>query len=465
MKPLPLSQIAEWTRGMVAFEQAGVEVRRVTTDSRTLQPGDLFVALKGVIHDGHDHVAEAAAKGAVAAMVCNSFDATGTTIALVQVEDTLDGLQDLAREYRRSLNARVLGITGSSGKTSAKEFAASVLSRRFATHKTEGNLNNHIGVPLTLLAAEPHHEWIVVEMGMNHAGEIHRLCDIAQPDAGLITNVGWAHIEFFKDQGGIAHEKGSLVRFLNAEGLAVLNGDDTFLRGMAGSLRAKTVLAGQDPSCAYRFHDARWTGEQMEFTVSTPQGEALMTLGVPGWHMVQNAMLAVALGLELGLGMDEVKAGLAEARLPKSRVALAPFHDGWLLDDSYNANPDSMLASFRTIGLMPGTGRKVALLGAMGELGSFSEVLHQFVGRAAHEESMDILFAIGEPGRAMISAARQAGMTADSARWFESAEALFEAYQQQALSGDRIVIKGSRSQRMERIAEWLKKGALSCSTI
>jgi UDP-N-acetylmuramoyl-tripeptide--D-alanyl-D-alanine ligase len=464
MRPLPLSLIAEWTRGTVDFENAAAEVRRVTTDSRTLQAGDLFVALKGEIHDGHDHVAEAAAKGAVAAMVRRGFEAPGAKIALIQVDDTLAGLQDMARGYRRSLNVRVLGVTGSSGKTSAKEFAAAVLSRRFPTHKTEGNFNNHIGLPLTLLAAEPHHEWIVAEMGMNHAGEIQALCGIAQPDAGIITNIGWAHIEFFKDQAGIAHEKGSLARALGPEGLAVLNGDDPLLRGMAGSLRARTVFAGRDGSCGYRFHDARWTGERMEFSVETPHGGAVMNLGVPGWHMVQNAMLAVALGLELGIGMEDVKAGLAGTRLPKSRVALEPFNGGWLLDDSYNANPDSMVASFRTLGLMPGEGRKVALLGAMGELGGFSEVLHQFVGRTAREESMDLLFVTGEPGRAVVSAARQAGMDAGSARWFESAESLFDAYHAQALPGDRIVVKGSRSQRMERVAGWLKKGALSCST-
>ena len=462
MKALSLKQVADWAGGRLQNASAQAEIRRVVIDSRGIRSGDLFVALKGENHDAHTFLEDVARAGAVAALVRPGTSIQAPGMALIEVEDTLAGLQKLAANYRASLKVEIVGVTGSSGKTSSKEFLSAVLSTRFKTQKTEGNLNNHIGVPLTLLSIDESHEWAVVEMGMNHPGEIAALCEIAKPNAGVVTNVGWAHIEFFNDQCGIAEEKSSLVRSLGKTGLAVLNGDNEWLQSLNGKLHAMTVYAGSSAICSCRVSDACWADGQMEFKIAVGGQTELIRISAPGWHMAQNAALAIAFGHALGLDLAEMRDGLARAALPKGRVAILKHGEGWLLDDAYNANPDSMVAALKTVGLMPGEGAKIALLGAMGELGNWSEILHQYTGRAVVENNFQYCFCTGEASKALVEAARAAGMSNEQARWFETREELFENYLAVSFPDDRIVVKGSRSQQMELVVDWLKKGA-ACS--
>jgi len=462
MKALTLAQVAAWAGGTLKQGGTRSSIKRVVIDSRKIQDSDLFVALKGVNHDAHSFLGDVARSGASAALVLSGTVLDDSGMALIEVEDTLVGLQKLAANYRKSLKVEIVGVTGSSGKTSSKEFLAAVLSTRFKTHKTEGNLNNHIGVPLTLLSLKEDDEWAVVEMGMNHPGEIAVLCEIAMPQAGVITNVGWAHIEFFEDQSGIAEEKSALVRSLGKTGLAVLNGDNEWLQSLHGKLHARTVYAGTSPLCSCRVSDAVWSDGQMQFQASVSGQSETIRVSAPGWHMAQNAALAIAFGDALGISLAEMRDGLAKAILPKGRVAILKNGGGWILDDAYNANPDSMVAAMKTVGLLPGGGAKVALFGAMGELGKWSKILHEVVGRAVVENNFQSCFCIGAESQALVEAAVTAGMSEDQARWFQTREELFEYYLTVSRPDDRVLVKGSRSQQMDLVVDWLKKGA-TCS--
>lgn len=448
MKPLSLAEIAAMTGGKLLNGAAERRVHRVGTDSRTTKPGDLFVALRGEKFDGHTFLPTVAKMGAIAAIVARKAPRpVAEGLALIEVEDTQAALQRLAHAYRKMMNAKIIGITGSSGKTSTKEFIASVLAKLAPTRKTEGNLNNHLGVPLTLLSLEPTDAWAVVEMGMNHPGEIGALCEIALPDHGVISSIGWAHIEFFPDQEGIFHEKASLVRSLRG-GWAILNGDDSRLRSLAGTLAAETIYSGTAPDNFVQLKDPRWIGDRMFFSARVGSEAEPMELPVPGLHMVQNAGLAIALGLKAGLPLTRIREGLAAAQLPKSRVALRRLSRGWLLDDAYNANPDSMAAAFATLALLDAGPRRFALLGAMGELGAWSERLHRWTGERAAEAGITHLFAVGEAARPMVEAAAARNV---DARWFASKGELVDAFRALATGTDAVLVKGSRSEAMEEV--------------
>jgi UDP-N-acetylmuramoyl-tripeptide--D-alanyl-D-alanine ligase len=460
MKPLSLGQIASWSAGELRQGSPERCVTRVCTDSRNLQPGDLFVALKGEHFDGHTFAGQAGEKGAIAVMVENGFPAAGLppSLGVIAVADTLKGLQQLAAAYRGSLKVKVVGVTGSNGKTSCKELAAAALGARYHVYKTQGNLNNHIGVPLSLLSLQEGHEFAVIEMGMSHAGEIRRLAEIARPDHALVTQVGWAHIEFFDSREGIAAEKGELVRALPKNGLAVLNADDVRVAAMAGWTLGRPVLAGESAEADYRISAAKPRDEGMEFGLQ-PRGGAPIPLWVPrrGRHMVQNAALAAALALECGVDAEGVRGGLAAAVFPAGRLALEAYRGGWLVDDTYNANPDSMLAGLRTLLDLPGEGRAVALLGSMGELGSQSERLHEELGREAAGLGLGLLFAYGRFAESLAKGGREGGLGAGASRAFASHELLARAYLESARAGDRILVKGSRSAGMENVVAFLKK--------
>ena len=466
MIPQALGKVAEMAGGQLIGNQSERHVIRICTDSRGLKPGDLFVALKGENFDGHDFVSQAHAAGAVAALVhrvpADYVPAAG--FSLIRVEDTLKGLQSLAANYREKLSVRVAAVTGSNGKTSTKEFMAAVLSQRFVTHKTAGNLNNHIGVPLTLLSMDDSHEWAVVEMGMNHPGELGPLVGMARPDAGVITTIGWAHIEAFSSRNGIAEEKSQVIRHLAKDGLAVLNGDSELVRNIASSTAAKIVFAGSRRGSQYQIRPVEFQAGHTRFIFTAAKEEVEVCLPVPGWHMVQNAALALAFGIESGISSADAVRGLLTAELPKNRLHVARHSQGWLMDDTYNASPDSMQAAFQTLCRIPGGGRSVALLGSMGELGKFSEELHRWTGRAAAEEGIGMVLCCGPMARELVEGARSGGLPEAMALDFKDQETLVDYYQKLKVAGDRVLVKGSRSQRMERVVQELRKTGAACST-
>ena len=455
MDPLSLRQIAEFAQGSLTARDEGLTVSRISTDSRTLQPGDLFVPIRGETFDGHKFVEQAGERGAVGAMIEENWKGTAAkTFALIRVPDTLAGYQTLAANYRRSLPLKVIAITGSNGKTSTKDFLAATLSRRFRVTKTEGNFNNHVGLPQTILAASSRDEIAVWEIGMNHPGEIAALTNIAAPDAAIITNVGLAHIEFMGSREAIAVEKGALAEAIGADGTVILNADDPSSEGIAERTRAKVVFAGIEQG-SVRAIEVRQSPTGCEFTILEGAHRCRAQLPVPGIHMVQNAILAVAAGRAFGLSLEDCAAGLASAPLTKARLQIREIHGIQFIDDSYNANPDSMKAALRTLVELDADGRRVAVLGEMSELGDESERGHREVGEAAAAFGIDELIAVGATGAVIARAARKAGL--EKSVSVDGAEAAAGLLEKTASPGDLILVKGSRSARMEQVLEAFSK--------
>ena len=451
MNPTTLEQIAEWAGGRLERGRGETVIERVSTDSRTIKAGELFVALRGENFDAHRFVGQAAAAGAAGAIVDPGWkENLPNKFGVVRVVDTLIAYQKLAAAYRRSLSLKVLGITGSNGKTSTKDFAAAVLGRRFRVTKTEGNFNNHVGLPRTMLEANSDDEIGVWEIGMNHPGEIAALARIANPGAAIITNIGIAHIEFMGSREAIAQEKGALAEAIGPDGTVILNGDDDFSSAIAQRTSAKVVLAGTMGGSLHAGEIAQ-TAEGSQFTIMEGAHRCRAYLPVPGLHMVQNALLAVAAGRVFGLSLEECAEGLASTPLTKARLQIKEINGVQFIDDSYNANPDSTKAALRTLIELDAAGRRIAVLGYMGELGAAAESGHREVGEVAASLHVDELIAVGEMAEAMVDAARRAGLT--RATVTESTEQAAELLGGMAEAGDLVLVKGSRLARMERVIE------------
>ena len=451
MNPLTLSQIAQFAAASLSSGDRPVVINKVSTDSRTIKPGELFVALRGENFDGHDFVEKLAKSGGTGAVVDANWNGNvPNNFALLRATDPLQAYQALAANYRRSLALKVLAITGSNGKTSTKDFAASVLARRFRVTKTEGNFNNHVGLPRTILEATSDDEVAVWEIGMNHPGEIAALSIIAAPDVAIITNVGVAHIEFMGSREAIAREKGALAEAVRPQGTVILNADDPFSRGIAARTTAKVVFAGTTGGTV-RATEISQSADGSEFTILEGAHRCRAQLPVAGLHMVQNALLAVAAGRAFGLSIEECAAGLAAAPLTKARLQIKEIGGVQFLDDSYNANPDSMKAALRTLVELDAEGKRIAVLGEMRELGTESERGHREVGETAATLGVDRLITIGNAGELIAEGARTAGLDkVSSARsTAEAARLLGEIVE----PGDLVLIKGSRAARTEEVIE------------
>ncbi len=451
MDPKGLSSIAEIVGGQLHGE-SNPEVTAVCTDSRRIAPGELFVALRGPNHDGHNFLAEVAQAGAAGALV-ESLRADLSAFPQVVVADTVAALQQLSRSARQELPTRFIGITGSNGKTSTKEMLAAILSEKFRVLKTEGNLNNHLGVPLSLLRANRDHDFAVIELGMNQPGEIASLASLVEPDVGLITNVGVAHIEFLGSKEAIANEKAALAERVPPQGLIVLNANDEFTPAIAARCRARVLKAGLgrgDLRATDLIH--RSTGES--FTLSGPDFVLEMELPVVGQHMVENAVLAAAAGYALNLSPDEIGAGLRKTRIPGGRLKLQALGPVTLINDSYNANPDSMIAALRTAAEIPIAGRRIAVLGRMAELGQQSVAGHQRVGAAVADLGFQFLVTIGKEAGLIAEAARERGLENTlAAPDHDGAIAVLTDLLER---GDIVLVKGSFSARMDRVIAGLE---------
>ncbi len=451
MDPLTLSQIAQLAGAWLSSGEGTVVINKVSTDSRTIKPGELFVALRGENFEGHDFVEAAAKAAATGALVdLNWTGSVPNNFVLLRATDTLQAYQTLAANYRRSLALKVLAITGSNGKTSTKDFAAAVLGRRFRVTKTEANFNNHVGLPRTILEATSEDEVAVWEIGMNHPGEIAALSKIAAPDAAIITNIGVAHIEFMGSREAIAIEKGALAEAVEPHGTLILNADDPFSEGIAARTRGRVVFAGTTDG-ALRTLEIRQSADGAEFTIVEGAHRCRAQLPVAGSHMVQNALLAVAAGRAFGLSLEECAAGLAAAPLTKARLQIKEIGGVQFLDDSYNANPDSMKAALRTLVELDAEGKRIAVLGEMRELGAESQRGHREVGETAATLGVNQLITIGDAAELIAEGARTAGLnkvsSAGSTR--EAARLLGEI----AEPGDLVLIKGSRAARTEEVIE------------
>jgi UDP-N-acetylmuramoyl-tripeptide--D-alanyl-D-alanine ligase len=447
MNAVSLSEVADFAGATIQSGDGKILVSCVSTDSRTIKSGELFVALSGENFDAHNFLEQVAKAGAAGAIVSqNPPPDLPENFAILRATDTLVAYQDLAANYRKTLPLRVLGITGSNGKTSTKDFAASILGRAFRVTKTEGNFNNHVGLPRTMLEANRDDQFAVWELGMNHPGEIASLARIASADAALITNIGIAHIEFMGSREAIAQEKGALAEAIDPGGFVVLNAEDEFSADIANRTRARVILAGIEKG-TIRAIEVQQTSGGCEFTIVEGAHRCRAQLPVPGLHMVQNAMLAVAAGRAFGVSLEECAAGLVAAPLAKARLQIREINGVQFLDDSYNANPDSMKAALRTLMELDADGKRVAVLGRMLELGAESERGHREVGETAAMLGIDHLIAIADDSIAR--AAEKAGLenSAVAKDASEAAEMLSEIVR----PGDLVLIKGSRSSRTELV--------------
>ncbi len=448
MDALDLLEIAELCGGTLRGRPENLTVSRISKDTRTLAPGDLYLALRGENHDGNLYAKEAAARGAVGAILDRVPADLPPDFPVIQVEDSLAALHRLAGAWRDRLPLRVVCITGSSGKTSTKEFTAAVLATRFRVVRTEGNLNNHIGLPLSILSASTSDDAAVWEIGMNHPGEIAPLARLARPDLAIITNIGVAHIEYMGSREAIAKEKGALVGAVGADGAVVLPAEDDFREYLASVSRARVIEAGVTRG-EVTASDLEIDMDGSRFVLHWEGDSVRARLAVPGEHMVRNALLAVAAGLEFGLSLEECAEGLASARLTGGRLARRTVRGVTILDDTYNANPDSMEAAVRTLKAVGTRGRRIAVLGRMGELGDHASEGYRQVGRAA--AALDALIAVGPETVALTETARAGGLK--EIHETSSAEEAAAVLRRIAAEGDIVLVKGSRFARMERVIE------------
>lgn len=453
MEATTLETLARWSRGEVLGGDPAAMVTTVCTDSRTMKGGDLFLALRGEKFDGHTFVEEAARRGALGAVIEHSIEGLPRDFCLLQVKDSLAALQQMAAEYRNLLSIQVVCITGSNGKTSTKDLVSAVLRERFQITRTEGNLNNHIGLPLTMLKLRASDQIGVFEIGMNHPGEIAPLAALARPDVAVVTNIGIAHIEHMGSREAVAQEKGMLVEALPPSGTVVLNADDEFSRSIAARTKADAVFCGLSDDADIRATNLSQDFAGMKFELHAFGKSVKAQLSVPGIHMVSNALLAVGVAYAFGMSLEEAAAGLTNLQLTKGRLEQKVVRGIQLLDDTYNANPDSMKAALLTLSQMSTNGRRIAVLGRMGELGSESERGHRSVGQAASDLGLDCVVTVGEEA-ALIAEEAWRGGVAKVVKAKDQDEAV-KVLRDYARAGDLILVKGSRSSRMERIVEGL----------
>jgi UDP-N-acetylmuramoyl-tripeptide--D-alanyl-D-alanine ligase len=425
----------------------------VATDSRTLAPGALFVALRGPNFDGGEFVAAAAARGAIGAIVER---AVPHTLPQVVVPDALRALQELAKGWRADFTLPIVAVGGSNGKTTAKEMTAAILSRMGQCMATHGNLNNHIGVPLTLMRLEPTHRSAVIEMGANRIGDVSELVHLARPTVGLITNAGAEHLEGFGNLDGVAQGEGEMVSCLEPQATAIINADDAYAGYWRRTATARRIVTfGVHASADFMARDSQQTIERGEFvtrfTLECPLGRRPITLKVGGAHNIGNALAAAAAAGAAGASLEEIAVGLADFRAVAGRLQLkAGARDSWIIDDSYNANPSSVRAGLEVLRSLPGATWLV--LGDMAELGEYAEDSHAHMGAYARDCGIKRLFAVGP------QSSRAVETFGSGAEWFADADSLTRRLQTELAPGVTVLIKGSRVNRLERVVQALTGG-------
>jgi UDP-N-acetylmuramoyl-tripeptide--D-alanyl-D-alanine ligase len=456
---LTLNRIGQWIGAETPLRLRGVNeladgpATGYSIDSRTVAPGEIFFAVRGERFDGHDFVQVALERGASAAVVSRQKlaslpESVRQGDLLVVEEDPLAALQRLAAAVRRHWGGRVVGVTGSAGKTTTKEAVAAVLAARFRVLKSEGNLNNGFGLPLQLLRLEPEHEVAVVEMGMNHAGEIAALAKIAAPNWGVVTNVGWAHAENFPDGiSGIARAKYELIEALPADGVAFLNCGDPYVSQFGRDFPGKTIFYGSGPCADPHAEEVVELGQEgSRFQVLVGQESATVRLSLMGRHNVTNAMAAIAVGLEAGIPLAECVAAVEALRAGSKRGQVRRWRGAAIIDDCYNSNPEALKSMIATLASTPAT-RRILVAGEMLELGRDSPELHRACGEFASRQGIEVI--VGVRGKAvhLVDGALEAGA---QAVFVESPEAAAEWLRAELHAGDAVLLKASRGVQLER---------------
>ena len=458
---LTLAWVAEAVGGQVLSGDPSDVIGEVVTDTRRLRPGDFFVALKGPRFDAHDFVAEAFQKGAGGALVERGSVSAGRLSGVgaggvVGVDDTTTALQNLAHAVRKASGTRVVAITGSAGKTTTKEAIAEFLTGRRRVVRNKGNLNNHIGLPLSLLQLRARPDFAVMELGMNHAGEISTLVAIAEPETRVWTNVGDAHMGFFASPDGIADAKAEILEGASADDVLVCNADDARVMARVGTFAGRTMTFGTSAHATVRACDVATLGiDGMSARMVTPAGERQIRTPLVGIGNLANVLAAATVALDFGTPIDDVVAAAARLRPADRRGAVRHLRGRTvLIDDSYNSSPAALAAALAVVAAEARAPRKVAVIGEMLELGDHAEVLHRRSGTLAADAGLQLLFAIGgESAQVLADAAIEAGMPASAVRYIRDSESAAEAIVAAVRPGDLVLVKGSRGIRTDVVAD------------
>ncbi len=456
----PLNDIIKATGGRLLYGAATRRFDGIGIDSRTITPGELFVAIRGTTHDAHKFVSQVVSKGVRGVVIQersdvildhSSLEKQGA--ACVCVRDTTRALGAMAAFQRRRMQIPVIAITGSNGKTTTRQMTALVMAQQFKTLATEGNLNNEIGLPLTLFRLTGEHQAAVLELGMNHPGEIDRLGAICRPTIGLITNAGPAHLEFLGSIQAVARAKGELLAHVEPKGSVVLNKDDDHVAALAGQASCGVLFFGISPHADVRAESIKETDAGLQFDLVLPHDRLVVELHTAGRFMVSNALAAAAAGYLTGVGSREIKSGLEAFRPVKGRLNVITAPNGLhIIDDTYNANPDSMAAAIHTLSEQKGSARGFIVLGDMLELGVAAPELHHQVGALAGGARAAKLYAFGDFARDVISGARQTGMP-QNRLLAASKEEIAADIVHELEPGDWVLVKGSRGMAMETVVE------------
>jgi len=455
---LSLSRIAEFTASAGEYDPRAL-AQGYSIDSRTVQSGELFFAVKGERLDGHDYVEQAISNGAVAAIVRkDQVHRYSAKAGLLAVDDTLVALQTLATAVRKVWGKTAIGITGSMGKTTTKDAMAHLLAARYRVHRSKGNFNNHFGLPLGLLTLEPEYDLAVIEMGMSHAGEIAALARIAKPNEGVVTSVGPVHLEFFDSVAGIARAKYELIEALPHGGTAVLNGDDQYVRQFGRDFKGKVVLFGLKPAADVRAENIEFLGpEGARFDLIYHELRQTMRSPLLGTHNVYNVLAAAAVALQHGVMPSEIAAILPSLEPADKRGEVVQLGNITVLNDCYNSSPKALMAAVETLATMPAR-RRIVVAGEMLELGVTGEQLHRECGSDTASKKLDVLVGVRGLAKSMVEAARKAGMQAE---FVATPEEAGEWLARETREGDVVLLKASRGVKLEKALEvWERKSGL-----
>ena len=456
MEPITVQEIMEAVGGTLLGEPCGPETRikYVDTDSRAVHEGGLFLPLEGERFDGHSFINDALEAGAAGCLTARERESYLPGKFYIKVRSTQRALRDLARHYKQKFDIPFVAITGSVGKTTTKDMVAAVLGERYRVLKTDGNFNNAVGLPLTLLRLNGEHQICVLELGMNHAGEIDYLSELVEPDVAVITNIGDSHIENLGSRENILKAKCEVFGHMRPDGTAILNGDDPLLRPLAGQLGMRTVLCGADPALDYAAYDVESDGvNHISCKISTPRCKCDLDIPALGAHMIYPALMAAAVGEHFGLTGEEITRGVHSFLPTKMRMNIVRRgNDIVVFNDAYNANPQSMRAAAAVLGDCKGR-RKVAVLGDMLELGVGSEVFHRAVGGYFAERGADCVIAVGELARFIADGAREGGVA--QVYHFTAKEKALEALSKELRAGTTILVKASRLMAFEYFVNYI----------
>lgn len=452
MKKYGIVEIANAINGKLLHDHNNITIQEVSIDSRNIRPGDLFFALQGNQHDGHQYVSQAVENGA-AALVVNRPIPLENNVPMVVVQDTLEALQRLGAYNRRQLPIPVIGITGSNGKTSTKDLVASVLGIKYSVLKTKGNFNNEIGLPLALLELDESYQVAVLEMGMRGLGQIDALCRLANINGAVITTIGEAHLELLGTVENIARAKGEILDHVPIDGFGLVPADNILAIKQSARCRGEVITFGVECLGDYIAVNISTDHQGSKFTAVTPQGEVDISLPLLGKHNISNAMAAIAVGIKLGLTLEDVAKGIANAKVSAMRLQVVQGGDITIINDAYNANPDSTKAALNVLSDLAVNRRQVAVLGSMFELGPREQEGHYETGTAA--KAVDLLVAVGEQAKNIATGALESGLDPEKVQWFPDNITAINYLMKSLKPGDVVLVKGSRGMKMEDIVNAL----------